>query len=142
MSHRLLCPFSYVLSADIGFHCLSSLLRDVARGIPILELCVLSFLKGVSFCKSKTGNKMGNLDLTGTLSTLTGERAHVRKELTRKELTKLDKAIAVIRKLAGGNSTPNGHSGRRTLSATARRKIGKAQKLRWAKFKRDKAAKS
>jgi hypothetical protein len=79
---------------------------------------------------------MGNLDLSATLATLHGERSRALKEVA-----KLDKAIAVIQELASGQSTSNGHSGRRTLSAAARRKIGKAQKLRWAKFKKAKAAK-
>jgi hypothetical protein len=79
---------------------------------------------------------MGNLDLSATLATLHGERSRALKELA-----KLDRAIAVIGELGGSNSTLNGHTKKHTLSAAARRKIAKAQKLRWAKFKREKAAK-
>ena len=79
---------------------------------------------------------MGNLDLTGTLKTLTGERAQVLKELS-----KLDKAIAVIQELAGINSTSNGNFSKRTISAAARRKMAIAQKARWAKVKQAQKAK-
>ena len=52
------------------------------------------------------------------------------------DLAKLDKAIAVLEGLFGkGTTSPNGHAGKRTLSPAARKKIGKAQKLRWAKLK-------
>jgi hypothetical protein len=61
---------------------------------------------------------------------LKGQRAEVQQELT-----KLDKAIAVLSELAGTNSTPNHNGNRRTMSAAARRKIAKAQKLRWAKVR-------
>jgi hypothetical protein len=81
------------------------------------------------------GDQMGNLELAGTLKMLKGERAQVHKELT-----KLDKAIAVIRELAGAEQTPNGRSKRHTMSAAARRKIAKAQKLRWAKFRKQQKA--
>jgi hypothetical protein len=73
---------------------------------------------------------MGNFDLAGTLKTLQVERAQIHKELT-----KLDRAIAVIRELAGSEPTPNGHPKKWTMSASARRKIAKAQKLRWAKLR-------
>ena len=76
------------------------------------------------------------LDIAGTLKTLNRERAHVLKELS-----KLEKAITAIRGLAGSDSTPNGHVGKRTMSAAARRKLAKAQKLRWKKFRKAKAAK-
>ena len=77
-----------------------------------------------------------SLDLSSTVKTLNGERAHVRKQLA-----KLDRAIAVIRKLVGNNLTTNGRSRKRTMSAAGRRKVANAQKLRWAKFKRAKTAK-
>jgi len=73
---------------------------------------------------------MGNLELAGIVKMLQGERVQVQEELA-----KLDKAIAVLRELSGTNSTPIQNGKRRTLSAAARRKIGKAQKLRWAKLK-------
>jgi hypothetical protein len=78
---------------------------------------------------------MGNLELAGTLKMLRGERAQ-----TQKELAKLDKAIAVLRELSGTRATPNGHLKKHTLSAAGRRKIAKAQKLRWARVKQGKAA--
>jgi hypothetical protein len=73
---------------------------------------------------------MGNLDLAGTLRELESERAHAQKELS-----KLDKAIDVLKELAGRGATPNGRPKRHTMSASARRKIAKAQRLRWAKLK-------
>ena len=79
---------------------------------------------------------MGNLELTSTVKMLEGHRAQVQKELT-----KLDKAIAVLRELDGTNSTPSPNGKRRTLSAAARRKIGKAQKARWAKVRQAQKAK-
>jgi len=77
-----------------------------------------------------------SLDLTDTLKTLRIERVQVQQELT-----KLDKTIAVLRELAAPSSTPNGHLTNRTMSAAARRKIGRAQKARWAKVRQAKAAK-
>ena len=79
---------------------------------------------------------MGNLELAGTVKMLQGQRAQ-----TQKKLAKLDKAIAVLRELSGTNSTPSHNGKRRTLSAAARRKIGKAQKARWAKVRQQRAAK-
>src|ERR1700719_97717 len=72
---------------------------------------------------------MPSFDLTRTLKTLQAERVQIHKELTQ-----LDRAIAVIRELAGTEAAPNGHPTKRTVSAAARRKMAKAQKLRWAKF--------
>ena len=80
---------------------------------------------------------MGKLELAGTLKMLSGERAEVQKELA-----KLDKAIAVLQELSETRLIPNGHFKKRILSAAARRKIAKAQKLRWAKVRQGKAAKS
>ena len=74
---------------------------------------------------------MASIDLGGTVKALKGERVRVTGELA-----KLDKAITVLEGLYRTSATtPNGHAGKRTLSAAARRKIGKAQKLRWAKLK-------
>ena len=78
---------------------------------------------------------MRNLELADTLKTLRGERAE-----TQKKLTKLDRAIAVIRELAGTEPTSNGRPKKRTMSAAARRKIAKAQKLRWAKLRKEEKA--
>jgi hypothetical protein len=74
---------------------------------------------------------MASIDLGGTVKALKGERVRVMGEVA-----KLDKAITVLEGLFRTSATtPNGHAGRRPLSAAARRKIGKAQKLRWAKIK-------
>jgi len=75
---------------------------------------------------------MGNLELGGTLRTLKDERAQVRTNLAT-----LDKAIAVLHELAGTNMTSNGSRKMRTLSAAGGRKIAAAQRLRWAKVKRE-----
>ena len=74
---------------------------------------------------------MASIDLGGTVKALKGERVRVKGELA-----KLDKAITVLEGLFRTSATtPNGHSGKRAMSAAARRKIGKAQKLRWVKLK-------
>ena len=79
---------------------------------------------------------MGNLELASTVKMLEGQRAQ-----TQKELVKLDKAIAVLRELNGTNSMSSPNGKKRTLSAAARRKIGKAQKARWAKVRQAQKAK-
>jgi hypothetical protein len=81
------------------------------------------------------GDKMGNLELASTVKMLQGQRAQVQKELV-----KLDKAIAVLQELNGTDSTPS-PNGKHTMSAAARKKIGKAQKARWAKVKQAQKAK-
>ena len=74
---------------------------------------------------------MASIDLGGTVKALKGERVRVMGELA-----KLDKAITVLEGLFRTSApTTNGHGRKHTLSAAARRKIGKAQKLRWAKLK-------
>jgi len=74
---------------------------------------------------------MASIEIAGTVKALKGARVRVKGELA-----KLDKAITVLEGLLPTSAaTPNGHTGKRTLSAAARRKIGKAQKLRWAKLK-------
>jgi len=80
---------------------------------------------------------LASLDLTGTVKSLQVERARILQEIT-----KLDKAIGAIRELAGAEASPNGGPKKRTMSAAARRKIANAQKLRWAKFREQKKAKT
>ncbi len=79
---------------------------------------------------------MGTIEIADVLKTLQGERAHIQKNLT-----KLDKAIAVLREVSGINSPPTQNGKRRTLSAAARRQIAKAQKARWAKVRQQRANK-
>ena len=65
---------------------------------------------------------MASIDLSGALRSLKGEKAKVHQDLAM-----LDKAITVLEGLLGTDTTsPNGDAGKRTLSAAARRKIGKA----------------
>jgi hypothetical protein len=81
---------------------------------------------------------MASIELSGTVRALKVERAKVQGELS-----KLDKAISVLEGLSGTNSvTSNGNGTRRTLSVAARNKIAKAQKLRWAKIRKERAAKA
>jgi hypothetical protein len=64
--------------------------------------------------------------------------AEVMKELQR-ERARLDKAIGALAQLVGANHTGSRESAKgpkRTLSASARRRISLAQKARWAKTKR------
>jgi hypothetical protein len=79
---------------------------------------------------------MGNLELASTVKMLESRRAQVRKELA-----KLDKAIAVLRELSGTNSASSPNAKGHTMSAAARRKIAKAQKARWAKVRAAQKAK-
>jgi hypothetical protein len=72
------------------------------------------------------------------LKQLRGERSH-----TQNELSRLDGAIAAIEKLVGNNPGPGRpRKARRTLSVAARKRIGRAQKARWAKLRKEKAAKA
>ena len=81
---------------------------------------------------------MASFELADTVKALIGERARVQKELS-----KLDKAITVLGELVGANTvTSNGHGPKRTLSVAARNKIAKAQKLRWAKVRREQKTKA
>ena len=81
---------------------------------------------------------MTGIDLGGTLKALRAERVKIHNDLS-----KLDKAISVLEEL-GGTSTArsNGNGPKRTLSVAARNKIAKAQKLRWAKIRKLRAAKA
>ena len=79
---------------------------------------------------------MQNLELASTVKMLEGQRARVQQELA-----KLDKAIAVLRELNGTDSTPSPNGKKHTLSAAARKKIGNAQKARWAKVRQAQKAK-
>jgi hypothetical protein len=80
---------------------------------------------------------MTSVDLAGTLKALQGERAQKQTELD-----KLDRAITVIRELAGTEPTPNGHHKKPTMSAAGRRNIAKAQKLRWARVRAERKLKT
>jgi hypothetical protein len=81
---------------------------------------------------------MVSIDLGGTLKTLKVERAKAHQELV-----KLDKAISVLESLSVLNlASHNGHSSKRTMSVEARKRIAKAQRLRWAKLKQQRTAKN
>jgi len=71
---------------------------------------------------------MANLD--AVLEQLRNER-----EKAKTELDQLDRAISVLEGGAGTSSTITRRSGPRTMSADARRRIGEAQRRRWAKVK-------
>jgi hypothetical protein len=94
-------------------------------------------LSGEHLFTNRNGDQMGNLELAGTVKMLQGQRTQIQKELT-----KLDKAIAVLRQLSGTNSTPTRNGKKHTLSAAARKKIGKAQRARWAKVRQAQKAKA
>lgn len=71
------------------------------------------------------------------------EELKAKRNSTKKELTQLDEAIRVLRKLGGSGSTVSQSKApkkRRTMSASARRKIAAAQRARWAKVRKQKAA--
>jgi hypothetical protein len=84
------------------------------------------------------GRTMASIELSGTVKALKVERAKVQSEFA-----KLDKAISVLEGLSGPSTvTSNGNEHKRIMSAAARNKIAKAQKLRWAKIKKERAAKA
>ena len=80
---------------------------------------------------------MASIEITEIIKTLQTERAQ-----TRKELAKLDRAIAVLRELSSTNSVPTQNGKGHTMSAAARRKIAKAQKARWAELRTERKAKA
>jgi hypothetical protein len=79
---------------------------------------------------------MPSIEITEMVKTLQTERAQ-----TRQNLAKLDKVISALRELNGTKSTPSPNGKGHTMSAAARRKIGKAQRARWAKLRQKRAAK-
>jgi hypothetical protein len=71
------------------------------------------------------------------------EELKAKRNSTKKELAQLDEAIRVLQKLGGAGSTGSqskAPKARRTMSAAARRKIAAAQRARWAKVRKQKAA--
>ncbi len=72
---------------------------------------------------------MASIEVVEMMKTLRSERAH-----TRKELRKLDRAIAALGEVTSRNSMLNTNRKRRKMPAAARRKIAAAQRKRWAKF--------
>ena len=78
---------------------------------------------------------MAGVAIADMMKTLQTERAH-----TRKEVKKLDKVILTIRELSSTNSKPTRNGRSRRMSATARRKIAKPQKLRWERWRKQRAA--
>ena len=77
------------------------------------------------------------MNLRQVMKQLRGERSR-----TQRELSRFDDAIAAFEKLAGNNPGPGRpRKPRRTLSVAARRRMAEAQKARWAKLRREKAAK-
>jgi len=88
--------------------------------------------------KSSYGKCLIMAKLNQALNELRSEKKRIQNELSQ-----LDGAIVAITKLAG-RSSENGRStngrrgsrrGKRTLSASARRRIAAAQRARWAKFR-------
>jgi hypothetical protein len=72
---------------------------------------------------------MASIGIAEVMKALRTERAD-----TRKHLAKLDRAIRVLRDL-GHNSAGASNGRRRKMSASARRKIGQAQRARWRKLR-------
>ncbi len=70
---------------------------------------------------------------------------HRERTRAKKGLNRLDKAIAAVGKLVRGHpgraTRPRKSKPRRKLSAAARKRIGRAQKARWAKLRKEKSAK-
>ena len=76
---------------------------------------------------------MENIVLTDVVRELKEHRTEAQRQITR-----LDEAIRVLSELGtnGASSRP-----KRTMSAAARQRIAKAQRLRWAKVKKEQASK-
>jgi hypothetical protein len=89
---------------------------------------------GISF-KKEIPDYMAAIEIAEMMRALRTERTHARKQLK-----KLDKVIAVLRGLST-NSVPTRNGRKRKMSPAARRKIGAAQRKRWAKFHKLRAAK-
>jgi len=83
-------------------------------------------------------NRMVNL--AQVIKDLRAERSRAQKDVDR-----LEKAIGALQKLVGnpGRHAQENETGkRRRLTAAARKRISRAQKARWAKIRRQKAAKA
>jgi len=79
------------------------------------------------------------MNLRQVLKQLRGERSR-----TQKGLSRFDDAIAAFEKLVGANARRKMRGApraKRRFSVATRRKMAEAQKARWAKLRREKAAK-
>ncbi len=79
-------------------------------------------------------------NLRQVLKQLRGERRR-----TRRKLSRFHDAIAAFERLVGINPGPaqeRKRRARRKLSAAGRKRISQAQKARWAKLRKEKAAKT
>ena len=77
-------------------------------------------------------------NLAQVMQDLKTQRGRVAQELQR-----LDDAIGAVAKLLGSNAAPSEAKkpkARRRLSAAARKRIADAQRARWAKLRKQKAA--
>ena len=80
------------------------------------------------------------VNLAQVIKGLRAERGRAQKKVER-----LEKAIGALQKLVGnpGRHAQENETGkRRRLTAAARKRISRAQKARWAKIRRQKAAKA
>jgi hypothetical protein len=76
---------------------------------------------------------MASIDLGRALKALKQQRVRIKGELA-----KLNKAIAALEGPSATNAaTMAGRIRKRTVSVAARRRMAKAQKLRWAKLKQE-----
>ena len=58
----------------------------------------------------------------------------------KQERSRLDKAIAALSEVTGGNASIEGNRPKRQLSVAARKRIAAAQRARWAKVRAGKKA--
>jgi len=70
----------------------------------------------------------------GNLSVVV-QQLRTERERAQSEVHRIDAALAAL-----GSASSNGNRGGHTMSAAARRKISLAQRARWAKQKKKKAA--
>ena len=79
---------------------------------------------------------MASIQVSEMMKALRTERTE-----TRGQLRKLDSVILTLRELSR-DSTPTRRGRRRGMSAAARRKIAKAQKARWGKWRQARRTKA
>jgi hypothetical protein len=74
-----------------------------------------------------------------TLAQMIRHLQQQRKQIQR-QIERIDAAVAALQKIGDKEPAAAGPKAKRVMSAAARRRISRAQKARWAKYKQQKAA--
>jgi hypothetical protein len=80
---------------------------------------------------------MEKLTVADTVKRLTAQR-----DQTKRELAALEQALALLRGLTGQIQPPGGQKDKHPISVAGRKRIAQAQRIRWAKFRQERAAKA